>query len=387
VLVRKLTSAADFVALRADWDRLVAANPAATVFQSWEWLYSWWETYGSAHRLQLLVVSDENGIVCGIAPLMSRWSRIGLVPVRTLEFIGAHSVASEYLDFVTMPGVEHEVAAAIMSHLAEASGWDLFRFYQLADGSATRRVILEAAAAQRLHLSPGKTQPSLYVPLPSSWETYLARMRPHARKNLRQYLRRIEAAGTYEFVEQSNDGAPLTEFERLHKARMAHTGRVTTFDSPLFVAFHQRVAARCAERGWLRLFFLRHEGRNVAGLYAFAVNGRMFFYNSGFEPSAGNQNVGAALLGRCIERCIVEGMSEFDFLGPGEYKERWAVEERQKFTFSVSRRPLIIAAERLSQRGWESVRSGIARLIPATVYRLLGDTYRQLGVRFNRPLR
>src|SRR5687767_14522275 len=91
--VRSVDTVAGFCALRSEWAALVAANPATSIFQTWEWLYSWWETYGAAHRLRVLVASDQAGKVCGIAPLMIRWSRAGLIPVRVLEFIGAHSAA------------------------------------------------------------------------------------------------------------------------------------------------------------------------------------------------------------------------------------------------------------------------------------------------------
>jgi hypothetical protein len=41
-----LDDAQDFVALREEWEELYRNAPAATPFQSWPWLYSWWEFYG-----------------------------------------------------------------------------------------------------------------------------------------------------------------------------------------------------------------------------------------------------------------------------------------------------------------------------------------------------
>jgi CelD/BcsL family acetyltransferase involved in cellulose biosynthesis len=383
--LRSIETAEEFRALREDWDALVQQNPATTIFQTWEWLYSWWEAYGSAHRLRILVASDESGRILAIAPLMIRWSRVGFWPMRTLEFIGGHSAASEYLDFVTLPGMETVAASRFMTHLVEEGGWDLLRFYQLAGDGTTRQLVCESKDSD-LHLSPIDMQPSLYIALRTSWESYVEGLRPHARKNLRQYRRRIEAAGTFEVVEERDySEASLAEFERLHKARMRLAGRVTNFESPAFGTFHRLVAERCAKRGTLRVYFLRHEGKNVATLYGFALHGRFFFYNSGFDPEYGSQNVGTALLSYAIERCIDAGMTEFDFLGPGDYKERWGVEERQKLTFAVSRNARTARLYASARQGL--VRQWIKQATPTALYRFVNTQRRQLLVRFNRPLR
>ena len=36
----------DFLALEKEWEDLYQNSPLVTPFQSWAWLYSWWELYG-----------------------------------------------------------------------------------------------------------------------------------------------------------------------------------------------------------------------------------------------------------------------------------------------------------------------------------------------------
>ena len=43
-----LTEERDFAALEEEWEDLYEHCPSATPFQSWAWLYSWWEYYGRA---------------------------------------------------------------------------------------------------------------------------------------------------------------------------------------------------------------------------------------------------------------------------------------------------------------------------------------------------
>src|SRR5919112_776950 len=82
----------DFAALKEEWEELYRSSPLATPFQSWAWLYSWWEYYGENYELRLIVLRNGDLLV-GIIPLMleRRWLFFG-----RLLFIG--SGVSDYLD-------------------------------------------------------------------------------------------------------------------------------------------------------------------------------------------------------------------------------------------------------------------------------------------------
>src|SRR3712207_5773324 len=63
-----------FAALEREWEDLYQNSPLATPYQSWAWLYSWWEHYGDDYELRLVTVRDGDLLV-GIVPLMleRRW--------------------------------------------------------------------------------------------------------------------------------------------------------------------------------------------------------------------------------------------------------------------------------------------------------------------------
>ncbi len=58
-----------FAALEEEWEDLYRNSPLATPFQSWAWLYSWWEAYGEGYELRLIAVW-EAGLLVGLVPLM-----------------------------------------------------------------------------------------------------------------------------------------------------------------------------------------------------------------------------------------------------------------------------------------------------------------------------
>ncbi len=72
VTVKAVTRVQEFAAMEAEWEGLRAASPSATPFQSWAWLYSWWEVYGGGRLSLRLVAAREGrgGALVGLAPLM-----------------------------------------------------------------------------------------------------------------------------------------------------------------------------------------------------------------------------------------------------------------------------------------------------------------------------
>src|SRR5215207_7462131 len=87
-----------FAALEEEWEDLYHDCPLATPFQSWAWLYSWWEFYGEHYELRLVTIRNEEGLLVGILPLMLERRRT----LGKLLFIG--SGPTDYLDVLAREG-------------------------------------------------------------------------------------------------------------------------------------------------------------------------------------------------------------------------------------------------------------------------------------------
>ena len=108
----------------------------------------------------------------------------------------------------------------------------------------------------------------------------------------------------------------------LHERRWQGEG---VLKDPRVRAFHQRVTRAFAARGWLRFHGLRVDGKLKAVLYAFARNGRVYYYLSGFDPEFEPFSPGSLL----IQDAMSQGDREFDFLrGTEPYKYKWGAVNR-----------------------------------------------------------
>jgi CelD/BcsL family acetyltransferase involved in cellulose biosynthesis len=120
----------DFAALEEEWEDLHSDSPFATPFQSWAWLYSWWEHYGEGYELRLVTVR-EGGLLVGLMPLMLE-RRGGF---RRLLFVGTG--LTDYLDILMRGGWESSVSDVARRALQRMDSWQVADLQQLRPEAAT----------------------------------------------------------------------------------------------------------------------------------------------------------------------------------------------------------------------------------------------------------
>jgi CelD/BcsL family acetyltransferase involved in cellulose biosynthesis len=123
-----------FSAIEGEWEDLYQNSPLATPFQSWAWLYSWWESYGEDHKLQLITLRERSGLLVGLIPLMlvRRWG------FSRLLFVGTG--VSDYLDILARRGWEEEASEAGMQALQDIGYWHVADLHQLRPEAVAWRI-------------------------------------------------------------------------------------------------------------------------------------------------------------------------------------------------------------------------------------------------------
>jgi len=107
IVVDVIADTDGFRALEHQWRDLYEASPAATPFQTWEWLFTWWEVYGTRGALRLITARHDGQLV-GVLPLMA--TRPG-----HLQFLGTG--LSDHLDALVDAAHTEDVLTAWIDHL------------------------------------------------------------------------------------------------------------------------------------------------------------------------------------------------------------------------------------------------------------------------------
>jgi CelD/BcsL family acetyltransferase involved in cellulose biosynthesis len=266
--VSVLENTREFAALEEEWEELYRHCAAATPFQSWAWLYSWWQHYGGeGHELRIVAVRSGELLV-GILPFMIQ-RRFGF---KRLLFIGTG--ITDYLDLLAREGWEREVAETGVRVLRRLGPW------QVADLSDLRP---EAAAWRLFGMWDGpriwRWQVSSPVIDAIPWDKLLTTVSKNLRSTARRAIRRAKKDGVqYELVKAEDVEAGARRLVALH--REAWQGReidpnnlTETYESHMVTATRRMTSRRLGE---IREFRRNDEvvishflifGRNFVGTY------------------------------------------------------------------------------------------------------------------------
>lgn len=322
--------------LRDDWRRLHAATPAATFFQSLDWLETYWKFYGEGQMLRVFAIR-EAGEVSGIVPLVILEESSKLGPLRILTYPLAYW-GSYYGPIGPRP--RQALAAAIERLSHERHDWDLFdlRFAPAAarDNSDT----LEVMTAAGFEPAPKLVDHTSFIDLPGTFDGYLATRPAKWRTNYRRWLRRLHERGTVRYERYCPTGTiaagssprdadprwdlydACESIARKSWQGSSTTGTTLTHPSirPFLRAMHE-TACRAGAAD-IHLLYLDHQP--LAFLYAYRCGDTMYGLRIGFDATLSKDGVGNIMYMHALEDSIRRGIRTFD-LGPGSLKAKESI--------------------------------------------------------------
>ena len=331
-VIERIEDIGGFEKLREEWTELLDASASNCLFLTWEWLYTWWKHLAEGRKLHIIAVRYGRELVA-IAPLTLRPPRLNrLLPFRVLEFLGTEGVGSDYLDLIIRRGKEQEALQALANYLAD--GKLMLELAQFKRDSSFAAELGVQLRQRGWSLCEAKTVICPFINLSEqSWQSYLATLDSKKRCDFQRRLKNLTRQFDVHFdCVRSEDqrSEAMAQLMALHHLRWREKGGSNAFHTPGRVAFHQELSRLALERGWLRLFVLRLDGKPAASLYAFKYRRAYYEFQKGFDPSHGKQAVGQITIGLTIQRAIEEGAEVYDFLrGNESYKFDWAREVRE----------------------------------------------------------
>ncbi len=253
-----------FAALEEEWDDLHRQSPRATPFQSWAWLYSWWEHYGGGYELRLITVRGEGGLLVGVIPLMleRRWG------LGRLLFVGTG--ISDYLDVIVRAGWEDRVLESGVQALKRLECWRIADLQQLGTEAA-------AWGIRRWWDGPqiGVWQDSCPVVELKPWDELLASLSRNLRSTVRRALRRAAADGLQrKMADESNIRQAAERLVALHREAWQGRNIGPEHSTQRFEAFTVAAAERLAYRDLGGISEFWQDGEVV--ISSFLVFGRDF---------------------------------------------------------------------------------------------------------------
>jgi CelD/BcsL family acetyltransferase involved in cellulose biosynthesis len=327
--------------LRSEWNSLLEACAAPSIFQTYEWLDAWWNAYGENKSLLLYAVRDYAGNLLAIAPLyQTKRLLTRALPAQMILLVGDGSGDSDQLNLIIRAGHETDCVAAILAALRDRSHWNILELNTLDLNSPATRALLHELSGPEWRVISEKL-PQCGIVLPRKWEEYVSRLSKKMAQSFEYSTRRLFKQFKVELRRcetESELPVLLEEFFKLHTERWHREGSEGSFGVDQRRKFFQLFSERFLAAGFLDLSFLYLDGKAAAAELGFRYRDRYSYLQAGFAPAFEKYSVGLVLRGLIIKDLIKAKLKFYDFLGGEEaYKARYAAEKTQFLNLRCAR--------------------------------------------------
>ena len=319
IKIRQISKKEEFKALKTDWETLLAQNHIHSAFLSWEWLYSWWETYQKGKKLWILTAHQDNCLV-GIAPLMLEKRKEYLTTQRVLCSLGVPHI--DVGGFILAKEEQASVLSAIQRYLDENKRkWDALEFYQFQLDDIEIAALMPEFE-EKNYLLAKEIKPHYYVPIDGNWDEFVMTFSGNLRGDLRRRLRRIKEKGKLKFIHHRGLAISWEEVETVFQIN-EHGHYAYLYRSEKERELQKELFSRMRENNSLDIFLLYLDDHPLAYRYGFTLNNKFEDWRNGFDTRYFKDAPGKVLQLLSFQECTDLGYKNFDFLrGEEEYKKR-----------------------------------------------------------------
>jgi CelD/BcsL family acetyltransferase involved in cellulose biosynthesis len=277
------------------------------------WFRAWTQAFAKA-PLQCLVLPGDDGLR-GLVPVLRRSAAV-------VSPTNWHSPG-----FGVLAEDEETRSALLEGLILNSSSRVSLRFIDETDAAALLHSGRQRRAAERVIAQSPYVDLSLYA------------LSKNTRRNVRRARQRLEKRGavTLEIVTGNDDlGCALEEGFAVEAAGWKGRGGSAIRSRAVTRGFYENVARWAADRGALRLFFLRADGRAVAFEFAIQDRGRLYDLKGGFDEAFADASPGVIITESLMQYAMHERLSMVELLGDREdWKLRWATGERARHEVQI----------------------------------------------------
>jgi CelD/BcsL family acetyltransferase involved in cellulose biosynthesis len=323
---RQITTLEEFAACREAWNRVAGDHP----FLSWEWLYSWWESFHRSGHLAIVTVLDQDGDWVAIAPWFKTTSASRGRVIRTL---GSGVACSDYASVAVRPEFEDAVAEVLAEIMfgndSRFTNVDLFEF----EGHTANDPFMQSLPARIPANSASIVQEEIggswRTRLPDSWPAFESELKKSFRRKTKKASKRLESGEVV--VEVCRTPEAVAEawpvFVDLHQRRRQQLGQPGCFAHPMFDNFLRSATCRLAESGRAQINMIRYAGQPLTCNLEFTTSDSVWMYQTGMDPDQRKLEPGHITFCWAIQEAIRQKHRWFDFLrGDEPYKACWCAE-------------------------------------------------------------
>jgi CelD/BcsL family acetyltransferase involved in cellulose biosynthesis len=299
-----------------DWDDL-AERTCANPFVRRGWVLPWWRAFGKG-RLQLRTV--RRAADARLAALLPMRAQQGVLGSPTNWHTPSFGILAE--------------SDAARDALLKAMFEERRRRVSVAFVGEDEAARLRGHAAEHGYKVIARTlQRSPYVEVSGTWESYLGTLDGGLRRDVRRRRRLLGTRGAVSFEVTTGERLDERLAEGMAVEASGWKGERKTAIGSMAetLGFYAELARWAAARGWLRLCFLRLDGRAIAFDYALEHDRVHYLLKTGYDREQRELSPGKLLRYEMIARAFELRLRSYEFLGTDDpWKLEWTQTTRSR---------------------------------------------------------
>ncbi|HVN19423.1 MAG TPA: GNAT family N-acetyltransferase [Dongiaceae bacterium] len=326
----------DWKSISAVWSRLEFLSPYASFYLSEDWISAWLEVFGTSLRPRILVFEEERQPVA--ACVLTRTTeprgpfRVSRMVLNTGAEPQPERTLTEFNNILCCRGKEEAVARALGAYV-NGERWDEFTIDGIDPGPLLTALQIKAFPKLPASIALRPTYSVNLEQLRRNKTRYLETLSANTRAQIRRSLRELGGPDRVD-VQIARDLPQaehlFAEMCALHQKRWQARGETGAFANNNRVEFHRALIRRAYAKGSIHLVRVASAEQTVGILYNFVRNGKVYFFQSGFQYTQGQRlKPGLVTHASAIQKYLELGFSEYDFLvGDARYKRSLAQESK-----------------------------------------------------------
>jgi CelD/BcsL family acetyltransferase involved in cellulose biosynthesis len=324
----------DIYSLQSEWDNVVNESPDSSIFQTYEYITTWWKHFGGKQKLNVLIIRDRNESVISIIPFYQKKKK---------GFKVYMLVGDDYADYIHIASRinPNQLAKVLYKYLKDDKDWHWVEFNGVVKGSVTDRFVNELSRKQFKKIVDKTVHFAPLLNVSNDWEVYYNEIDKKTRKDVEYNKRRLNKIGqlTVRDIQDEEIDICLIDFFAMHKHRYANEETISIFENKKNRDFITELTKTLAKKKWLHFSKLTLADETLSMHLGFLLKNKFYYYLPVFNDKYSKYSSGKILLLELIRESFNKGHRNFDFMaGKEKYKYLYSNNEQKIVTVKLFRK-------------------------------------------------
>lgn len=310
--------------LYPEWEELFSAHtyePSVSI----GWTEALLRSHLESYPVISVVLRDATEVV-GIVPLYIKDVTKAGASLSTLCPVAEHF--NTHSDMLLRDHSIETMSALLNGIFSIRARWDIFRINRFVVGHPALES-MECALRHALtyRYRTDVTEPSFYIPLQGSFESYMNQRSGNVRSSVKRLAKKLHAAGEVKIVPQHENCDCEKAFQTIRlieDSSWKHKNGTGITSTETQRVFYRELCRRESAERRLRLWVLHLNDRPIAYELGVVSENRYYDVHGSYNDEFKHEGPGTILFAHVIHELIEEAIHELDFFGePFVGQQRW----------------------------------------------------------------